>query len=376
MSPSSGRPLRHAALVLGLFVAGGGACRMPERVTARSLQAEEHPPEAFDVLVWRAGRLAQPGLSAARLVEVEAERTRAVARLRTGLGQAEVAQLEGWLASEDTPDELWCVAARAAAALERYELAPLLGVALEPPASPHRAVVARAGLHALYGRWFRRPLELEPYLASVQAGAGTRLLLEASRWEEARSRERLLAELAHQPSGAMAWLADPDPEVRSGAARVLAQVFRHEDGDSNGTLEVLVTHLEGEYDPRAFHDGLLACLEPIERVPVEQPSSTRLRALLVEIARTEGDPRSFSAAQALARIPWRSSGARDLGHLLTGVDVLGAMLRGLAAADRRRGVNDPDPLVAVLGALRELCAAASSAGLARELRTSAARESL
>ncbi len=376
MSLTSGTPPRLAVLA-GALLAVALACRAPDGNAQRAGWSEEEArAEPFQVRLWRAGRLLQPGLSAARLAELESERESALASLRAELGPGGVERLASWLADPETPDELWCVAARAAAALECYELAPLVGAALESPASAQRTVVARAGLHALYGRWFVRAAELEPYLASVRAGAGTRLLLEASRWEEQRSRERLLAELAHQPRSAAAWLADPDPEVRSGAARVLAQVFRREDADSQGALEILVAHLEGEHEPRAFHEGLQACLEPIERAAVDEPSSARLRALLVEIARSEGDPRSLSAAQALARIPWRTDGARDLGHLLTGVDVLGAMLRGLATADRRRGINDPDPLVAVLSALRELCAEAGAAGLARELRTSAARESL
>lgn len=374
MSLKSGMPLL-AVFACGALV-GVLACRMPVGSALSSRGAEESRGEPFQLRLWRAGRPLQPGLSAARLAEVEAERDSAVASLREELGRSGIERLADTLADAETPDEPWCVAARVAAALERYELAPLLGAALEPPASPHRTVVARAGLHALYGHWFVHASELEPYLASVKAGEGTRLLLEASRWEERRSRERLLTELAHQPRSAAAWLADPDPEVRSGAARVLAQVFRRQDSDALGALEILVAHLEGEHEPRAFHEGLQACLEPLERAEVDQPSSTRLRELLLEIARTEGDPRSLSAAQALARIPWRPSGARDLGHLLTGVDVLGAMLRGLATADRRRGLNDPDPLVAVLAALRELCAQAGAAGLTRELRTGAARESL
>src|SRR5262245_21630991 len=270
MSLITGKTLRCAALVAGVLVAGAGACRLPEGSSTPLLRADDPGHTPFEVLLWHAGRPPQPGLSAARVAEIEAERGRALASLRADLGRAGEARLEAWLADEDTPDELWCTAARAAAALECYDLAPLLGAALEPPASPHRTVVARDGLHALYGRWFRSPAELEPYLASVRAGAGTRLLLESNRWEEARSRERLFSELAHEPKSAVAWLADPDPEVRSGAAHVLAQVFRQQDADAERTLEALVAHLEGEYDPRAFHEGLQACLEPVERADVDQ----------------------------------------------------------------------------------------------------------
>lgn len=376
MSLAAGKPLQRAALVPGLLVVLAGACRAPAPGGARPLRAEEASSEALEIQVWRAGRLVPPGISAARELELVGARERARARLEAGLGRSGEMRLAAWLADENTPEELWCAAVRAAAALERYSLAPLLAQALEPSAGAHRNVVARAALHELFGRWFRRAEEVDPYLACVHAGAGTRLLLESCRWEETRSRERLLAELAHEPSSAVAWLADPDPKVRSGAARVLAQVFRQQAGDSAGTLGVLVAQLEGEFEPSAFHDGLQACLEPLERAAADEPSSTRLRALLVEIARRPGDPRSLSAAQALGRIPWRASSPRDLAHVLTGIDALGAMLRGLAELDERRGVNDPDPLVAVLAGLRQLCAQASSAGLTRELRASVVRESL
>lgn len=380
MSFAPGKPLQRAAWGSGLILVLASACRAPAALGARPVLAGESAvadsSEPLEVRVWRAGRLVPPGISAARELELASARALAQARLEPDLGRSGEARLAAWLGDLETPDELWGAAARAAAALERYALAPLLAEALEPTAGAHKNVVARSALHELYGRWFRRVDEVEPYLECVRAGAGTRLLLESCRWEEARSRERLLAELAHEPSSAAAWLADPDPRVRSGAARVLAQVFRQQSGDSAGTLGTLVTHLEGEFEPSAFHDGLEACLEPLERAAADEPASLRLRALLVEIARTPGDPRSLSAAQALGRVPWRVQGPRDLAYLFTGIDALGAMLRGLAAADERRGVNDPDPLVAVLAGLRQLSAQASSAGLTRELRASPVRESL
>jgi hypothetical protein len=359
-----------ACAVLGCGLWAG--CTLP----GSAVRADADAPEPLEVRLWRAGRVLHPGLPAVRAAELEAERGRAVAELARGLTPAEEMRWEALLASESAPDELWCAAARVVAALERYDLAPLLSGALEPSASARRTVAARASLHTLYGRWFRQPAELEPFLGGVRGGEGTRLLLAAGRSEEARSRERLFAELAHEPARAEAWLEDPDPEVRTGSAAILAQVFTREGWDAQAVLEALVAHLEAEHEPAAFHAGLQACVAPLERTGVDEPSSARLRALLVDIARAEGDPRTLPAAQALARIPWRSEGARDLGHLLTGVEALGAMARGLAGADRRRGINDPDPLVAVLAAQRELCARASAVGLTAELRASPARESL
>src|SRR5262249_18837893 len=159
----------------------------------------------------------------------------------------------------------------------------------------------------------------------------------------------------HEPSAAAAWLSDPDPGVRSGAARVLGQGLARSGADTDATLELLVSHLEGEHEPEAFHEGLEACLPALERAAAAQRQALRLRGLLFDIARTEGDPRSLSAASALARLPWRKDGPRDPGHLLAGIDVLSGMLRGLVSAGRRRGISDPDSTVGVLAAMRELC---------------------
>jgi len=367
---------RLAALAVSVLVPWIGACGALRVAGAGSPPAEPWAEESLEARLWRAGREIPPGLSAARVAELESDRAGAVAGLARGWKRSDETRLAALLENPETPDELWCAAAQASAALERYDLAAHFAAALEPSASARRMVAARTALHVLYGRWFQRPSELGPYLGNVAAGPGTRLLLEGGRQEEERSRARLLAELTHRPTNAAAWLADLDPEVRSGAARALAQVFTHEGEDQSGILEVLIAHLEGEHEAQAFHEGIQACIAPLERAGPDQRSSGRLRALLVDIARSNADPRTLSSAQALARLPWRKSGTRDLGHVLTGIEALGAMLRGLAAADRGRGVNDADTLVGVLSALRELCEQAAAAGLSDDLRSGSARTSL
>jgi hypothetical protein len=356
-------------LALGVLAACASVRGAPARL------AEGTNEESLEIRVWRAGRRIPPGISAARSVELEAERERAAERLTQELEAADAARIEAWLAAHDTDDELWCAAAATAAELGRYAWAVWLGEALDS-AQPNRSTAARSALHALFGRWFQGRAELEPYLQAIEPSRGTRLFLGALEDEEQRSRERLFAELERHPPSAAGWLADPDPEVRCGAARILARVFAQEGQDQTGTLSVLVTHLESELDPEAFHGALEAVSVPFERLNVDDTLSARLRTLLIEIARSPRDPRALSVAQALARLPWRLNGARDLGHVQSGIEALGAMLRGLSEADRRRGVNDPDALVGVLAALRQLSGLASSGGLALELRGGPASQDL
>jgi len=369
------RPGKRRA-ALGITLAGLLlGCRTGREALDGSPRVDaERAAEDAAVQVWRVGRTIPAGLPAARAAELEVERGRALERLRAQRGVE--AYLGELLTDPGVTDELWCAAARTAAALELYPLAADIGVALAPAAEPTRAVAARAALHDLYGRWFTAPEALAPYRESVRAGPGTALLLETGAFEETRSRERLLAELTHDPSGAAAWLADPDPHVRSGAARILGQTFTRAEGAGEGSLDLLIDHLEGEHEPQAFHDGLSACLEPLESFDPDHATLARLRALLLEVARAPAEPRASSAAAALARLSWRTDGARDSAHLMTGIEGLGLLLNSLAEADRVRGACDPDPLVTVFGALRVLCETAVTGGLTEELGASGARASV
>jgi len=365
-------PLRGPDEVRVRATDGAGAPGAPDALAETPVAGA---PEPLEVRLWRAGRPIPPGLAATRASEVEAARARAGIELRRTLTPEERARLAAWLEDPATPRELWAAAARCVVVLEAYDLAARVARALAPEADLARGAAARTSLHALYGRWFRNPEEVAPFLAAVEGGPGTRLLVGALLEEEARSRERLLAELELRPAGAAAWLADPDPAVRSGAARVLARSLAGGGGEA-APLAALVAHLEGEPDARAFHEALLACTAPLERMEVDHAVSLRLRALLVDLARAGGEPRALTLAQVLARLPWRTSGARDLGHVLTAVDALGALARALTAAERARGTREPDALVAVLASTRQLCGVARAGGLRAELRGGTAREGL
>ena len=370
----------RALVVVGLFglaLACRAGGRGLESGVSLSDEARVQPAEeSLEVVIWRAGRAELAGLAGGREQELEEQRSRALTELarllRTTRAERRFAQV---LASEDVEDELWCAAARAAASLERYGDARALADALESSRSARRRAVARESLHELYGRWFSETDEVQPFLDEVRAGPGTRLLVETSAWEESRSRQRLFEDLAHEPASAAAWLEDPDPEVRSGAARTLGEMFGREDSDPVAMLDLFLLHLERELDPGAFHEALAATMRPLERAEPAHPALVELREILAAIGAEPGDERSLSVALALTRMPWKTTGAKDdPAHLFAGIEVLGEMLRGLAEVDRRRGANDPDPLVGALAALRGLSDHARAAGLGRELSGVRARE--
>jgi len=363
----------HAGLALCALLSGLVACAGPAPAPATGTAEVARSGEPFEVRLWRAGRTVSPALPAARRAELEEERRRAREPLAGGLSRGEEARLVAWLRAADTPDELWGAAATVVGELERYPLAGELVAALAPSAPPARGVAARAALHRLYGHWFEQPAEVEPYLASVREGQGTRLLRASAAKEEERSRARLFEALAHDPRAAAGWLADPDPRVRSGAARLVAREFTRPDGAGEALLDELLARLEREHEPEAFHEELMALVAPLERVTPAAPAARRLRLLLVALLGAPADARGPSLAVGVARLAWRSEGERDGEHLLTVAGALGARLEELVVRDRQRGVGDPDALVAVLDALHELGAEANQAGLAAELRAGPAR---
>jgi hypothetical protein len=365
------RTTRPALLALALGLACQAPAPAPTAVVAGPLPVSA---ESFEIQVWRAGRTIPPCIPAARRAELEEARAAAMEALMQRPFQESA--LGALLRQAQGADELWAAAARVAGRLGLYGLAEPIAAELAAGAPPTRMAAARQALHALYGRWFRTADELEPFRRAVRGGEGTRLLLESQAWEEGRSRERLLAQLAHDPVGAVAWLDDPDPRVRAGAARLLAGLFTSGAPESGTALDALIAHLELEPDARAFHDGLDAAIVPLERAEPGSVLLGRLRTQLETLIRAPLDPRQPSAAAALARLPWNTTGALDGAHVLVGLDTLGYALGTLAAGDRARGVNDPDSLVVVLGAVRALSDRATAAGLAASLNSSRVREAV
>jgi hypothetical protein len=309
------------------------------------------------------------------VAELEAERRVAAADLARDFGPRELEHIAGLLQDEETSPSLWSATANCVAAAGVYELAPLLARALDPSTPGRRRTPARSALHELFGRWFRSSQEVAPYLTAIEAGAGTRLLVAALLAEEERKRAYLFSALEARPGTATSWLEDPDPRIRSGVAGILARRLAVE-GPEAGALVTLIAHLEGEEDPRAFHETLGACLEVLERLEVDSPESLRLRALLIDLAGQGDDPRAPSVALALARLPWRTQGARDLGHVLTAVDSLGALARSMVAAESGADQDDPDGLVLALTSARQVCLTAKAAGLGADLRDGPARDGL
>ena len=342
----------------------------------------------LDHVLWIAGRAPLAGLSAGRMAEREAQSRHALDWIGRWLDGADDggwrARLEGLLEGDGPDDELFGAAARVVGALGRYELAPHLIAVLERDRG-RRRLAARAGLHAMFGEWFASADEVAPFLAAVEPGPGTRLLLARRAQTEALAREHLLAALRDRPAEALSHLEDLDPLVRAGVAEVLGEVLTGASPDPEAAAEpegvgreailaMLLGRLEVELEHRAFHALLGALVAPLADA-ADAPELERLRGILLGIGRAQVDGRAPSVAWAVARLRWPDEEGGRAG-LLVAVEVVGDLLVELAVADLRRGIPDPDPMLLALQALQALCDRAQSAGLAEGLRHSRARQSV
>jgi hypothetical protein len=333
--------------------------------------------EHADRALWLAGRPRLAGLPAARVAERDAEKERALARLRDELSPEGTASRQ-WndhvVAVLRRPagerDALWCAAARAAGRLGRYDLAPLIAGAWASAGDALRTEAARESLHDLYGRWFADLEEARPFLEGVGPGPATELLVSEALEGERAARDHLFSLLEHEPGDAVQSLADPDPQVRAGAARVLGAALTSSRVERAPTVAAIFERLDLEADARAY-DALVGALAALlESESPADPDVARLRAHVTE---SGGDHRTLSVARTLARLPWRTDGPETDGHLQDGIAVLGRLLGEIVAAERDRGEPDSDALMETLLALETLAARAEDAGLAEGLRRSPAR---
>ena len=345
-----------------------------ERYLPRSPTEEE-----IERWIWMAGRPRLAGLPAARQGERDRERAEAIHSLAGDIEErgprrsAALRRIRELFQSPRTNHELWSACARVAGELELYEFAEFLVPPLLEGVSDPRHLAAATALHALFGRWFVRAEELLEYLENVRGGADTALLLATLSEQEELSRRRLFAFLGTDPVRSLEFLDDRDPRIRGGAALILGQAFALEGVDTGAIYKGLLDMLEIEEDPIAFHQALEALVPPLELAEPRDRSLESLRYLLGDVATSDDDARAMSAVRVLKRLPWATTGSVEAEHILSGVGLVGESLRVLAAAERRRGAFDPDPLVSAFQSLEVLCQRAVEAGLSGALRGSTTR---
>lgn len=350
-------------------------------------QAEEAPLIVeIDQRIRTAGRPVLPGLTAVRAASREREDELALAAIRRDL-EGEHSHL--WMTrlvellsfEEGDSDELWCATARVVGQVGRYDLAPHLLLPLEPretEGATLRRIASQEALHSLYGRWFSRVEDVQPYLESIEPGRGTRLLLEGGENAEVVARERLFESLRHNPLAAEIWFQDPDPLLRAGVASVIGETLPTAEEDSEdreALLAMVFARIDIELEPRAFHAAVQTIAGSQESSPPEATELVALRAKLTAIVRSSADARTLSVAQAFARMPWKTQGDVDEGHLFTGVARVGAVLERVQAM-QVTGEHDSDLMLGVLQSLLVLCDRARGTELESQLRRSPARESV
>lgn len=335
-------------------------------------------PDA-DQLLWRAGRDRLLGLPATRAGEREVERTSALGELAVELdaatpeGAAWHVHLTSILTSPHGSDERWCAGARAVGALRRYEHAADLLGGLDDSVSPWRREATRRALHDLYGRWFATREEATPYLEQVHPGEGTRLLLEAALAGERDARTHLLRVLHHEPAAALARLADPDPELRAGAAGIVVEAVARQALAREAAFDGLIARLEAEFDAVAFGAELEAILVLVASTPPDAPEAVRLRESLARILEGITDQRALTVARALPRVPWSTAANSAPPGILDAAQWIGRILDEVRAAESARGAPDRDAVLAVLRSLQALCDRVEGDATRLRLRRNAAR---
>ena len=259
------------------------------QVSGLNEQEASSAAPAVDNTRWQAmwlvaGAQPPPDLPAA-LVAARLERASSALNMVAELFEGEEAESfrdaqRALFLDEQTPDLLWCAAARASAALGQDELASVFAANLES-SRPARRVAAAEALYRLRGVWFEGSAEAMEQLAASPPPSQEHLQnLESTK---AHLREYATDLYALDKARAAEALSEPDPMLRVLAARALSQVFAKSDS-------------EGGFDPERARAALLQRLE-VEDHP--EPLFAIISALVEQLGPNEictHDARSFSAA--------------------------------------------------------------------------------
>ncbi|MFT5289666.1 MAG: hypothetical protein ACI82F_001732, partial [Planctomycetota bacterium] len=355
-------------------------------IDAAAAQQPDPISEGERSLLWRAGAGPIAGLGAARRGERQAERSSAIAKLSTLLasGSDRRPQLLGELEQlllQTSDDRAWCSAARAVGATGIYDLAPLLVAQLENPGSPQRQLCAREGLRSLYGRWFANEVEAAPYVAGVQPGDGTNLLVQSALDADERAVGQELARLRLQGQDLARFLSTehllqeerylsistllgaPDGRLRSGAADLIAALAR---ATENAELRIalwgqLETHMLAEVDPLVFEHFVDLLVDGLFTRSVAEDQLEAVRADLAILAKTVEPARALAVAHGLARLPWSYGASADAADGTTGratlgdaMGTIGGLLDRLNKLEQGDGPREADLLLGTISATQVL----------------------
>lgn len=311
------------------------------------------PVELPDLgLLLQAGRTVPPGLTATRARDREKEKATALASLAERCGPSSP-ERDAWLAalrsrlSDAARDvEVWVSCARVAGELGLYQLVPDLTAALADGAPVLAHEAACDALQRLYGQ---RPARGAAFAPPFEPGPGTAYLLERLRESDARAREARIALVSGSPEVALGALADPVPQVRSAAARTVAEAVQKERLDAVAVRTALRDRLRVETYPGPFHAALEGLLALSAGLPPDDPFVLSLRDDLLALARDPSPAFYMSLARGLARMPWER-GTRTEGTLRAAQRDIASLLG--KALDSPHG--DADVIAGVLASLQDL----------------------
>ena len=328
---------------------------------------EANDPDALDALILRAGSHVPPGLPQAVKERRDAMREEALALVAESAGDSSRPIRRAWLDRLETllirhaGDPRWPAAARTAAALQRYELAPVIATGLDSLRALRDRGAARAALFSLHRRWYEQPADFQAFWSRAEGKAKEDLFLDPlvrSQKESAGLRERLL-ELQPESEG-MALLADPDPAWRVRAARALRRGVGEGRVSVDESIDALLDALHGESDAHALRAKLEALLQLLSSSPAKSPRVRRLRATLDAIAERAESELDWPVLEALTRMPFSEGTELEPTSLAAGVLRVAQLFRRMVM---EREVFDSDVLIQGVGAWKNLCARAEDHSL-------------